>query len=238
LDPRAGEVEVLVKAHPQPAEDQTAHLRELARESGVRILDARGDVRHYILNADVVVGFQSTALLEALAAGRPTIYTWWSDQVQDASGLIPFHEQREALAVARSPTELQEAVRASLRSAAPKDSESARALFELYLGPVDGHAAERCLRELAQVCDRATVTPAGAKLRSGTRVAHWRTLGRAAAAAATWAFAARLAAPAYPAYRLYARLGRRDPVEPAAFRQHLVALRRRTAQDLRAAVFG
>jgi CDP-Glycerol:Poly(glycerophosphate) glycerophosphotransferase len=230
---RAGEVEVLVKPHPQPAEDQTAHLRELAREPGVRILDPRGDVRYSILNADVVVGFQSTALLEALAAGRPTIYTWWTEQVEHAAGLIPFHEQPEAISVARSPEELQQAVRSAVE-AAPAGSDAARELVELYLGRVDGHAAERCLAEIVRICEGTAVTPARRKLQSVARAERAQTLGKTAAAAGTWAFAARVTPLAYRAHRLHARVGRRQAVDSVAFREHLARLRRRSAQDLRA----
>jgi len=230
---RSGDVEVLIKAHPQPAEDQTAHLRELARVPGVRILDPRGDVRHLILNADAVVGFQSTALLEALAAARPTIYTWWTDQVEHASGLIPFHEQPDVISVARSPQALQQAVRSAVQSA-PVTSDAARELVELYLGRVDGHAAERCLAEIVRICDTTAVTPARRKLQSVTRTERAQTLGRTAAAAGTWAFAARVTPLAYRAHRMHARLGRRRPVDAIAFREHLARLRRRSAQDLRA----
>ena len=41
------------------------------------MVDPQADVRPLIVAADVTVGFQSTALLEAMLAGRPVLYTGW-----------------------------------------------------------------------------------------------------------------------------------------------------------------
>ena len=113
---RRGLANVLVKSHPQPGEDQSAHLAELAETPGVVHLDPQGDVRHYIASSDVVVGFQTTALMEALAAGRHVIYTWWTDPTREYEGdLIPFHKEPEALEVAHSPAELTGRNRAGAR---------------------------------------------------------------------------------------------------------------------------
>lgn len=147
---------VLIKPHPQPGEDQTDHLLALAANPHVYLLDSKGDTRQYIVNSDVVVGFQTTAMFEALGAGRETIYTFWSEPaVKFADALIPFHHADEALSVARSPDELIAMVQAA---GAARPDEVHRSLrdkfFSEYLGPLDGHASERCLIQIERVAEK------------------------------------------------------------------------------------
>ncbi|HEY8584264.1 MAG TPA: hypothetical protein VIL49_15010, partial [Capillimicrobium sp.] len=167
----AGEATVLIKGHPQWSEDQSAHLAQLGSNPGVLILDPQGDVRQYVLNADVVLGFQTTALFESLAAGRPTFYTWWSPATQEyAADLIPFHEADEALTVARSPQALRNALRDRLAdpSAGP-DPTAASALVETYLGRVDGAAGERCWTAIERIVAGRRLTGPG---RAALAAAH------------------------------------------------------------------
>jgi hypothetical protein len=232
---RRDEIELLVKAHPQPAEDQSAHLAELATLPGVRILDPHGDVRRHIVDADVVVGFQSTALLESLASGTPTVYTWWTEPaLAHANDLIPFHKEPDALAVATSPAELEAAVERLVAEPPRPPSAAAMRLVEQYLGPVDGRASERCWTELERLVAAAARAPAEARLAAGGRGRGVGTAVTVGAAAVGWTLVERLAQAAYPAYRARARLQRRQPVDAAAFRSHLAGARRLAVQDLAA----
>ena len=203
---------------------------------GVSVLPAQGDVRHYILNADVVVGFQTTALLEALACGRPTIYTWWTDAVKEHEGdLIPFHREVDALAVATSPAELERLLEGHLRNRASPSS-GAKALVTRYLGPIDGRAAERCWSRLEDVRAAMALTAAGKRLRRGGHVLRFRTAMTSAAAVCAWGLGTALAPLAYAAYRLVARLMKRPaPIDAEAFRRELRS-RRRGAVDRLVAV--
>ena len=223
---RGGTARVLFKAHPQPAEDQTEHLAELAGNPGVEILDPRGDVRHYILDSDIVVGFQTTALLESLAAGKHTVYTWWTNEVERYEGdLIPFHRERGALVVAESPRQLQDAIEQGV-SAAPQD---ARALVTRYLGPIDGKAAERSWNELERLV--ATADPAQVPGRR-QRVAAALTSGGAAAA---WTVATGLAPVSYSGYRLLRRARGGTVLARSDFEEQLALRRRGAVQRLIAA---
>jgi hypothetical protein len=228
---RRGEATILVKSHPQPAEDQTAHLAALAQHPGVSVLPARGDVRDYILNADVVVGFQTTALLEALTAGRPTIYTWWTDPVkQHEDELIPFHRESEALAVADSPAELRRLLEHHLQRGEPPSGDS-REMVTRYLGPIDGHAAERCWLQLEGIRAATQLTPAGRRLRSRGRSLRLPTAFSSAAAAGAWSVATALAPLSYSAYRFLSRVASRPaPIGAEAFHREL-QLRRQSAID-------
>jgi hypothetical protein len=158
---RQRRINLLIKPHPQQRDlaEYAGRLRGRAGPawgSAVQLLGGETDARQLIVNADVVVGFQTTALLEAMAAGKRVIYTWWSERVlRYASGLIPFHLMRDALDVARYPAEL----RALLLSADERARDPSRLLqrrraFEAYLGPLDGHATERALGEIRDLAAR------------------------------------------------------------------------------------
>lgn len=223
---RRGTARVFFKAHPQPAEDQTEHLAELAGKPGVEILDPRGDVRHYILDADVVVGFQTTALLESLAAGKPTVYTWWTNEVEHYEGdLIPFHREREALVVAESPRQLQDAIEQGV-SPAPQD---ARALVTRYLGPIDGKAAERSWNELERLV--AVAEPARVPARGLRAAAALASV----IAAATWTAATVLTPLSYFGYRLLRRARGGTVLARPDFEEQLALRRGRAVQRLIAA---
>ena len=78
---RAGACELVVKCHPQ--QGRAAEARRLAAlagplwNHGISIAAQDADTRDVIMAADVVVGFQTTALYEAVAARRNVIYAAW-----------------------------------------------------------------------------------------------------------------------------------------------------------------
>jgi hypothetical protein len=121
----------------------------------VFLVDPQADVRPLIVAADVTVGFQSTALLEAMIAGRPVIYTGW-DQAAVAlhTELIPFHEWHEEITVVRDADELAAAVLAARgQTCGARMLQSRREIAERYLGPLDGAAAQRTVRLLREQAD-------------------------------------------------------------------------------------
>jgi hypothetical protein len=144
---------VQIKPHPQQPFD--AERRRLAAAAGdlrdrVELVDPGADIRPLITGADVVVGFQTTALIEAVAAGRPAAYTGWSeDALAVHEALIPFPEWTgivENLTAHEQLADTVERIRGRRRSAT--EDELARQVVEEHLGPIDGHACERTLGEL------------------------------------------------------------------------------------------
>jgi hypothetical protein len=232
---RTGAVNVLIKGHPQPAEDQRAHLAELGRSPGVTIVDPRADVRYLLTAVDAVVAFQTTALLEALAAGRPSLYTFWSDAARDhADDLIPFHEERDALTVADSPEALHQAILKSVgRESTDRAATTATtALVERYIGPVDGHAGRRCWEVLENLAATTQLNAEGAMLKRRAQRRRSAAVARAGAASFIWSAAKRIAPVAYPVYsRLMRRLRQSDDVlTPRDFTAE-IGKRRATARD-------
>ncbi len=145
---------VLIKPHPQQSPEHVRAWRERAGElwdHSVLLVDPDADVRELIVTAEVIVGFQSTALLEAMLAGRPAVYTGWDQSAIEMGGdLIPFHEWDGEITVLRAPGELSAAA-ASLRGRRFDGNVQARrrAIAERYLGPLDGSASDRVLAILA-----------------------------------------------------------------------------------------
>jgi hypothetical protein len=105
-----------------------------------------------LVNADVIVGFQTTALLEALLLDRDVIYTCWGDAYEACKdAILPYEQYEGALRVARSPRELEAGVLGSaIRTPARSHAERLRP-FEHFLGPSDGRAAQRTLAALERV---------------------------------------------------------------------------------------
>jgi hypothetical protein len=146
---------VIIKPHPQQPLDVQRQWRANAGELwGRRVftVDPQADVRPLIVAADVVVGFQSTALLEAMLAGRPVLYTGW-DLTAAALGdqLIPFHRWEPDITVVRNAGDLPDAVLAASAAVCSADAlRSRREIAERYLGPLDGRAAERTVAVLGE----------------------------------------------------------------------------------------
>jgi hypothetical protein len=140
---------VLVKPHPQQqaAEDEKRFQAYAGKEwkHRVQLLSPGVDIRHLMVNIDIAVGFQTTALLEAMIAQKPIVYTHWTDAVYRAApGLIPYHDHGDILHIARSPADLVSLVRASTGAVIPAEVTQKRlALVEEHLGPIDGHSSER-----------------------------------------------------------------------------------------------
>ncbi len=87
------DVFVVVKAHPQQAE-----LAEVTAEfaadplPNVKLMTGAGSASHLLVHADVVVGFQSTVMIEAMLMTKPVLYVGWGSQHDRLSdGLIPIH---------------------------------------------------------------------------------------------------------------------------------------------------
>jgi hypothetical protein len=152
------------------------------RFENVYLLPNELDTRQLIVNTDVVVGFQTTALFESAAAGKPTLYTFWDPAAKlYASELIPFHLYGDLVTIIRSADDLRISLRQDW-SAAPRGSLPA---VEKHLGVIDGKASERVLEFILQVGESSRVQQAQKQI--------WRTQSlnvakRIAKSAAAWLF--------------------------------------------------
>ena len=150
---------VLIKPHPQQSVESVREWQQRAGDLWGRrlfLVDAQADARPLLVAADVTVGFQSTALLESMIAGRPVLYTGWDETATALGGeLIPFDEWDNEITVVRRADELPDAVVAARgRSCTESVLQGRREIAEGYLGPLDGLAAERTIRVLRDEADR------------------------------------------------------------------------------------
>lgn len=205
---REGRYTVLIKPHPQQDAVQLGALHErLAELPNVTVLPGNLDTRHLIMTSDVVVGFQTTAIAEAMIAGKRVVYTFWTAAAERAKPLLlPFHEMGDCIDVATSAADLDNRLR---RPAPPvtDDVASRRARYcEPYMGSVDGHAARRVWDAALRVWGLAPRrdSPVAMRLRIEAPGYCRREARRARRRAATWRGLA-VAAAATPGGRQISR---------------------------------
>lgn len=151
---------VRIKPHPQQDfQAEKRRLRSAARGLPVELVDPGADARRLIAAADVVVGFQTTALLEAMAAGKPVLYTGWDPEATRLrDNLVPLADWDDAIEVVTDAAALAPTARGALGKPLAERTRARRAeLVEGILGPIDGHASERALAAVRRVVDGWTV---------------------------------------------------------------------------------
>ena len=133
--------DVRAKLHPQQSvgDDWLGDL--------VTRVDRRADTRRLIVDADVVLGFQTTGLFEAALAGKPIIYPAWGPTFERLrETLIPFDGYEGLVNHARTPEELVLMLASGLdESVTVSPSDVAREAVAEHLGPTDGKASERVI---------------------------------------------------------------------------------------------
>ena len=102
-------------------------------------------------------------------------------------------------------------------TATAASSAAAQRLVDQYLGPVDGRASERCWRSSSVLSLLRPAHPKRQRLATSGRGGRMGTAVAAGAAALGWTLVELLARAAYPAYRVRARVQRRQPVDPRRF---------------------
>jgi hypothetical protein len=208
LDAVRGETcEVLVKIHPQ--QNHRVESARIARRSGdrwrhgVEVAPPDADTRELIVRADAVIGFQSTALYEAVAAGRPVIYAAWGEEYERfRSGLIPFDQASPACV--HHATSAGELVALLSEELASTDV-ACTAWYEEALGPVDGQATDRVTRRLMSIVAASSPMPRRRELEGRRRRFAVGLLARALVAQIVWTVAIPVANAAGESRRVGAR---------------------------------
>jgi hypothetical protein len=130
---------------------------EASAPSNLRIVHS-GDVLPLIAEASVVCGFNSTALLESVAAGKPIVLPWFAEA--ERADVQPYVIDLRALGeVAHNPVELHNLLIEYARSSRPVPAElgsSETSTLEHWTGNADGRAGERTrLAILAAIGNKA-----------------------------------------------------------------------------------
>lgn len=185
---RVGACDVVIKCHPQ--QDHRAESGRVARLAGpawnhaVRVAADDADTRELILASDVVVGFQTTALYEAVAARRRVIYAAWGTQFESLrSDLLPFDQApKTCVAHANSP----ELLTAMLTGSKPPSSAACQPWYEHAIGRVDGHATDRVVSHLETLASSWSATDELRRLERHRRSFAVGLLARSLAAEVVW----------------------------------------------------
>lgn len=159
---KAGEYSLMVKPHPQQKTDDLKNLekrlKRLSEDKWLKkvfLLERSFDTRQLIVNSDIIIGFQTTALFEAMITGKEVIYTHWTPEAEKfEKELIPFYKYIDIIKVVKSPAELEKYVLIYKKEdTTPEIMKNRLELFNEYLGPLDGKGAERTLRIIKKVCN-------------------------------------------------------------------------------------
>jgi hypothetical protein len=188
---RAGRCDLVVKCHPQ--QDRRAEAARLARlagpdwNRGVTIAEQDADTRQLIIASDVVVGFQTTTLYEAVAARREVVYAAWGEAYERYRGeLIAFDQApRECVRHAQSSAMLM----SILGEPAVAVEQGCVTWTEDALGVLDGHAADRVAARIESVAGAWSATHERRGLDRRRRSYAVGFLVRSLAAEAVWAAA-------------------------------------------------
>jgi hypothetical protein len=158
------DLRVVIKPHPQMTPADVAFDRGFVASTAasfgvdVRYADGREDIRTLLAASSIVVGFQTTALLEAMAAGRQVVYAaWGEDLAEHEERLIPFGRWGDVIGVARSPASLLSAL-AACHPTDPLTTARGRSVAEEWLGPLDGQASVRAWQSLSRIVSERQVS--------------------------------------------------------------------------------
>lgn len=156
------EVDLVIKAHPQQRDIAQLYTTiQQQRLPNVHLVpQPYNETRNLgvllsnqlIVQADVIIGFQTTALIESMVTDTPIIYTFWGDaRTRWSEDLIPFHTTK-GIVIASDGRDLQQKIDSALQQdgLSPVMRQSRDAFVREYLTSVDGHASERTLRAITQ----------------------------------------------------------------------------------------
>lgn len=145
------EIDLVIKAHPQqPDIDAVQQEIYAAKCPNVHLATGVALSNDLIINADCIIGFQTTALIEAMVTNKPIIYTFWGEAKDRWSNdLIPFHETAGVETVT-SPDQLDQQLVTHLTRTdiKPAQRQARDAFIQEYFTIVDGRASERTLAAL------------------------------------------------------------------------------------------
>lgn len=146
----------VVKTHPQQR-DRFQVEQEFARTGlkNIVVLHGAEIARHLIVQSDVIIGFQTTALIEGMLAGKKVIYTEWSSDVRDnLHNLIPFHEAT-GIDRARSREEFESLLSHIFQNedfGVNDDTMAIRKPFiDIFIPNADGKVSERIMNRIMEI---------------------------------------------------------------------------------------
>ena len=146
-------IEFIIKTHPQQKItdidfiDRIKQLRNVYFSEGARVSN------HLIVNSNVVAGFLTTALIEAMVCGKPIVYSFWGDAKEKwKENIIPFHNSN-ALFVANNKEDFKKKIIECINlKEIPKSQVKARKIFiNEFFNQCDGKSAKRTIDTINRI---------------------------------------------------------------------------------------
>jgi hypothetical protein len=139
----------VIKCHPQQRD--LGAIRRKYNRRNVRVIGGAELGNELILRSELVIAFQTTAMIEAMLVGRKAIYMAWDPQIKTLEEyLLPFH-QAAGIVIADSLRRMQEVAERVLNgdvsdfTFSEEERGRRREFVDGYLYSADGHASERFL---------------------------------------------------------------------------------------------
>jgi len=146
------QINFIVKTHPQ-ARNFSFVLNDLSGTThNIKLMSGSLISNHLLANADIIVGFQTTALIEAMFFKVPVLYTFWTKSTEYfAEELIPFHKSG-GVEVIHSANELEKKIKHYIEQPnvpiSPKMIQSRIAFVNKYFYEANGRTGKRLLRAI------------------------------------------------------------------------------------------
>jgi len=145
----------LVKAHPQQRD--LDELRARYSRDNLVVVGGAAIANELIQRSDLIIGFQTTALIEAMMLDRPVIYTAWDEDYRDClmDALLPLHRAR-GIVVAHSLADFEAICRRVLSgdrsdfACSDAEVQERHAFVNRYFHQPDGHVCERIWADLVR----------------------------------------------------------------------------------------
>jgi hypothetical protein len=152
LAARHPEFNFVIKCH--PLQRDIEDIRSKFESKNLRVIGGSSLGNELLARSDLIIAFQTTALIEAMLIGREAIYTGWDPQIRELEDhMLPFGRAK-GIVKAESPEALREVANRFLSgnrsdfAFSEHEIEKRREFVAEYLYRPDGHAAERVLDEL------------------------------------------------------------------------------------------
>lgn len=144
------DINIILKCHPQQA--NLDFDTDLLNIKNIKIIRG-GEISEMLSESFAVVGFQTTALMEAVLAKIPTFYIAWGKLYDIISKfLLPFHEEGYGMILCKSETELIEKIGKTIRRTQDLSMPNSEKL-NIFFNYADGNCSKRLLSEIKKIID-------------------------------------------------------------------------------------
>lgn len=150
------DVQFVVKLHPQQTD--ISYINKFFSRThlnNIKIIGGASLSNQLLVNADIIVGFQTTGMIEAMLLDKPILYTFWGNSIAVLMDeIIPFHKSN-CVEVIDSPKRLEEKIEyyiSTSEKGVPEKTKLEREKFVMqYFHNPDGKTGIRILETIEEL---------------------------------------------------------------------------------------